>query len=120
MRKVVRNVARFLLWIVTAVTSFAIAACYGVMYSFQRAGRVTDAVTHAWIDGIQVNCLVGGSVHSGTSSYDGGRFQLDYDIECDQVEFLDLDGPANGTYLDQRVPFPSWGDDIVVELAPGP
>jgi len=120
MRKVVRNVARFLLWIVTGVTSFAIAACYGVMYGFQRAGRVTDAVTHEGIDGIQVNCILRGRVHSGTSSYDGGRFYLDYDNECDEVEFLDLDGPANGTYLDQRVPFPSGDDDIVVELTPGP
>ncbi|MBI5502459.1 MAG: hypothetical protein HY907_19605 [Deltaproteobacteria bacterium] len=119
MKKVVRNVARFFLWIVTGVTSFAIAACYGVMYAYQRTGRVTDAVTHAGIDGIQVNCLVGGVVHSGSSTYDGGRFYLDYDSPCDQVQFTDVDGATNGSYLPRTVAPPPSGE-LDVELTPGP
>jgi len=119
MKKLLRNVARFFLWIVTGVTSFAIAACYGVMYAYQRTGRVTDAVTHAGIDGIQVECLVDGAVHTGSSTFGGGSFYLDYDTPCDQVQFTDVDGAANGTYQPRTVPLPATGD-IDVELTPGP
>jgi hypothetical protein len=119
MKKVVRSVARFLLWIVTGAVPFVIAACYGVMYSFSRSGRVVDAVTHQGIEGIQVTCRIGGMSGSVTSSWTDGNFLLDYDQPCDEVQFVDVDGAANGSYQATTVPFPASGD-LLVEMTPEP
>jgi hypothetical protein len=119
MRKVVRSVARALLWVVTGMLPFVIAACYGVMYVFSRDGKVIDRVTRAGIRGIQVQCLVGSSVADQTTTESDGNFWTYSDEECDTLSFTDVDGAANGTYLPQTIPMPAT-DPIVVELEPGP
>jgi hypothetical protein len=119
MRKVARNVARALLWIVTGMLPFVIAACYGAMYSFSRNGRVIDRRTRAGINGIQVNCNVGGMVDSQTTSYSDGSFYVDSYRQCETLTFEDVDGAANGTYLLRTIPMPAT-DPMVVELDPGP
>jgi hypothetical protein len=119
MKKVVRSVARFLLWVVTGAVPFVIAACYGVMYSFSRSGRVVDAVTHQGIEGIQVTCRAGGYVQSGTTSWTDGQFLLEYDQPCETVDFTDVDGVANGSYQATSVPLPSSGE-LLVEMTPEP
>ena len=120
MKKVVRSVARFLLWIVTGAVPFVIAACYGVMYSFSRNGRVVDAVTHTGIQGIQVTCRAGGYVQSMANSATDGSFVIDYDQPCETVELTDVDGAANGSYQATTVPFTSSGDLLLVEMTPEP
>jgi hypothetical protein len=119
MKKVVRNVARFLLWIVTGAIPFVIAACYGVLYQYQRNGKVLDAVTRNGIEGIEVNCMVGDAVESTNISYSGGAFYLEYNTPCDEVRFTDVDGATNGSYQSRTIPLPASGD-IVVELTPEP
>ena len=119
MKKLVRNIARILLGIVTAMTSFTIAACYGVWYAYERTGRVVDALTRAGIDGIQVECLRGGSVQAGELSSDDGQFWIGSDVDCEQLRFRDIDGTANGTYQEKTIPAPTV-DDQIVELTPGP
>jgi hypothetical protein len=120
MQKVVRSLARFFLWALTAAVPFVIAACYGVMYSFSRSGRVTDAVTGSGIRDIRVTCLSGTStVDTATTEYDGSYALFSDVADCDQIRFEDVDGAANGSYQARTVDVTGIGD-VDVALTPEP
>jgi hypothetical protein len=120
MKKLVTKIARFLLWALTSMFSFAIACAYGMFYNYSRGGRVVDAVTHAGITGISVSCRSGGAVDSSAVTAADGTFGLE-GYACETVVAEDVDGAANGSYLTATTPFPASGDIIIIiEMNPTP
>ncbi|MBN2497161.1 MAG: hypothetical protein JXR96_21390 [Deltaproteobacteria bacterium] len=112
-----RLISKFLLWIVSALSSVAIAACYGTFYEYDRSGRVLDAETLAGIPGIQVTCLAGGQELDVTFTYDDGRFTVYAYEACEQLCFEDVDGEQNGgEYARRCVPDSADCPEITVEL----
>lgn len=110
-----KHVSKWLLRAVTMAVPVVIAACYGMMYRYSRAGKVVDASTGTGIPGIQVTCLRGG-LQDGLAMTDAsGGFLLDYDA-CDELEAKDVDGTENGSYQTKKIPFPPGSDDITVSL----
>ena len=107
-----------LLWLITGVIPVVVAACYGVMYTFSKNGKVVDADTGEAIQGIQVSCAVGNRSNvidtSYTDSY--GNFFIAGDTECDAYIFADVDGDQNGTYEEVVIQesFPD-GDSIEMQ-----
>jgi hypothetical protein len=114
----VTKIARFLLWALTSMFSFAIACAYGMFYNYSRGGRVLDAVTHAGIAGINVSCRSGGAVDSSAVTAADGTFGLE-GYNCETVVAEDVDGAVNGSYLTATTPLPASGE-ILIEMTPTP
>ena len=131
MKKVVRQIARFFLWALTAAVPFVIAACYGVMYEydgpniFTYRGRVIDRVTREGVSSISLQCLRFGDILSSSSTEPDGSFEFSVTVEqesgCDEISATDIDGSANGSYQNQTVDMTVTGtDDIIIILTPEP
>jgi putative lipoprotein (rSAM/lipoprotein system) len=96
----IKILKKALLWLITGVIPVVVAACYGVMYAFNRNGKVVDADTGEAIQGIQVSCAVGNRSNVIDTSYTDslGNFYIAADTECDAYIFTDVDGDENGAY----------------------
>ena len=118
MPALVKIIKKAMLWIITAVIPVVVAACYGVMYAFQKTGRVIDKDTREGIDGIQVSCLVSSrsDVEDTAYTYDG-QFYLNYDRECNMLLFKDVDGEEGGGYYGEVIiPASEYDENVPVEM----
>jgi len=109
--------SRFLLWLIGVAIPVFIAACYGMPYQYSKRGRVVDRQTQEGIPNIMVTCVRAGNDQFSIPSWDDGRFELSYDLPCDDVRLTDTDGVDNGGEYKQRVvSFCDTCGDIVVEM----
>jgi hypothetical protein len=118
MPALVKIIKKAMLWVITAVIPVVVAACYGVMYAFQKTGTVIDKDTRQGIEGIQVSCLVSnrGDVESTAYTYEG-QFYLNYDRECNMLLFQDVDGEDNGGYYGEVIiPASEYDENVPVEM----
>ena len=118
MPALVKIIKKAMLWIITAVIPVVVAACYGVMYAFQKTGRVIDKDTREGIDGIQVSCLVSSrnDVEDTAYTYEG-QFYLNYDRECNMLLFKDVDGEEGGGYYGEVIiPASEYDENVPVEM----
>ncbi len=115
-----RRVAGWVLKLVTCTIPVFIAACYGVPYRFRPCpGKVVDKTTQVGIPGIEVRCRRGGDFVNVTSTSPDGSFILDVPEEgCDSIDASDVDGTANGSYLDGSLQPVPPACDVTIELEP--
>ena len=99
MKKLTKLFKKALLWLITAFIPVVVAACYGMMYSFDTSGKVIDKDTREGIDGIEVKCIVDdkNDVEDIDVTFDG-EFMLAFDRQCKKLVFEDFDGKDNGGY----------------------
>lgn len=118
----IRLLKKALLWLITGVIPVVVAACYGVMYTFTRNGKVVDADTGEAIQGIQVSCAVGNRSNVIDTSYTDayGTFYIAADTECDAYIFTDVDGDQNGGTYEEVVVQDSLQDGDSVEMQKAP
>jgi len=110
--------ARFLLWLIGVALPVFIAACYGMPYRFSKQGRVIDAETKQGIPNIMVSCVRAGRDEFTIPSWENGRFELSYDLPCDELRLEDTDGEENGGRFEAKtVPFCESCDEITVEMS---
>ncbi|MFH1808164.1 MAG: hypothetical protein ABIJ09_05445 [Pseudomonadota bacterium] len=122
-----RKIQRALLWGITCAIPVVIAACYGMVMSFYKPGRVLDKTTQKGIADIEVRC-VGLAEDAGSVEDAGGDTGLlaVTDAEgsfvlntnpCDTLRFIDVDGEANGgQYTSVEMPIGAEGEELVVEM----
>lgn len=101
MKKLLRLLAKPLLWIFTCAIPVVIAACYGVYQDFFHvSGRVVDKETGDGLGNIQVTCLskTGDETDSTHSLPGDGYFELrvDFPEDCSELLFEDVDEMENG------------------------
>lgn len=93
---------RPLLWLVTSAIPVVIAACYGMPYTYARAGTVVDRETGRGINNIKVTCQrADGTIDSSDRTYGEGDFYIGYD-ECPLILFEDDDLMLNGGEFNTR------------------
>ena len=109
---------RLFLWVLGLIMPVFIAACYGMPYGFSKTGRVLDSKSRQGISGLKVICVENGSEWNYDYSTSDGSFMLPYDVPCDAVKVVDIDGPDNGQYQEKDVPFCTECQELEIEVEP--